>query len=104
MARLAGVSANITRLSIQPVYAKYPDAGYLLLPASALGNGPDGPLEHDDDDGMASAPDPAGPGKDDPGRSLGKILVITARPGTLVPYDPPAEDKLSLAVKDLGKF
>jgi hypothetical protein len=44
MARLAGVSANITRLSIQPVYAKYPDAGYLLLPASALGNGPDGPL------------------------------------------------------------
>ena len=34
-ATLAGVSANITRPSIHPVYAKYANDGYLLLHAFA---------------------------------------------------------------------
>jgi hypothetical protein len=37
MATLAGVSANISRQSIQPVYAKYPNAGYLLPCSFGLG-------------------------------------------------------------------
>lgn len=40
MATLAGVSANITRLSIHKLYAKYANDGYLLLCASARGQRP----------------------------------------------------------------
>jgi hypothetical protein len=35
MATLAGVSANITRLSTRKLHAKYANDGYLLLCASA---------------------------------------------------------------------
>jgi hypothetical protein len=40
MATLAGVSANISRQSIQPVYAKYPNAGYLLACSVTPDRGP----------------------------------------------------------------
>jgi hypothetical protein len=39
-ATLAGVSANITRPSIHPVYAKCANDGYLLLDAFAHGQRP----------------------------------------------------------------
>jgi hypothetical protein len=44
MATLAGVSANISRQSIQPVYAKYPNTGYLPPCLLGLAQGPERPL------------------------------------------------------------
>jgi hypothetical protein len=41
MATLAGVSMNITRLSIHKLYAKYANDGYLLLCVSARGRRPE---------------------------------------------------------------